>query len=314
MIQIPSLSVVIPCYNEQDVLPDTISRMLRKLDALTDKELIKSESHLLLVDDGSSDDTWRLIEKFSTEDRRVKGIKLSRNRGHQNALLAGLMSATGDAVVSIDADLQDDIDAIGPMVENYLDGCEIVYGVRASRDKDTVFKRKTAEAYYGLLRRFGVDLVYNHADYRLLSRRAVDSLKQFSEVNLFLRGIVPLLGYKTGTVYYSRAERLAGESKYPLRKMLAFAIEGITAFSNIPLRLVTTLGFFVSLAAFALICWIIWVRLFTEEAIPGWASTIIPMVFLGGVQLLSIGMVGEYVAKIYLETKRRPPYFIEKSL
>jgi polyisoprenyl-phosphate glycosyltransferase len=314
MNKAPLLSIVIPCFNEEEVLPAAKQKIVDKLNVLIESGSVSSESNVFFVDDGSSDNTWMLIREYAKENPLVHGIKLSRNRGHQNALLAGIMSADGDAVISIDADLQDDVDAIDSMVARYMDGCEIVYGVRSRRDTDTAFKRFTAEGYYTLLRKMGVDLVYNHADYRLLGRRAVDALKNFQEVNLFLRGIVPLLGYKTDTVFYERGDRFAGESKYPLRKMLAFAIEGITSFSNIPLRLITTVGFAVSFFAFLMVFWVLGIRIFTEQAVPGWASTVIPTFFLGGVQLLSLGVVGEYVAKIYMETKRRPAYFIEEVI
>jgi polyisoprenyl-phosphate glycosyltransferase len=314
MGDLPRLSIVIPCFNEQDVLPETVKRMTGKIESLIERSYIASDSNIVFVDDGSQDNTWSLVGAYAKDNFFVKGVKLSRNQGHQNALLAGLMSADGDVLVSIDADLQDDVDAIDQMIEKFMEGCEVVYGVRSRRETDTRFKRFTAEGYYALLKKMGVDLVYNHADYRLLGRRAVEALREFDEVNLFLRGMVPLLGFKVDTVYYERSERFAGESKYPLKKMLAFALEGITSFSNVPLRIITTLGFLVSLFAFIMVFWVFGAKVFTNEAIPGWASTVIPMFFLGGVQLLSLGVVGEYIAKIYMETKRRPAYFIEKIL
>lgn len=313
MNNLPALSIVIPCYNEQEVLPETAKRMINKIESLKEKNAISGKSNIFFVDDGSKDHTWSLIEQYADENIFIRGIKLSRNQGHQNALLAGLMSADGDILVSIDADLQDDVDAIDQMIEKYMEGSDVVYGVRSKRDTDTLFKRMTAEGYYSLLGKMGVDLIYNHADYRLLSRRAVNALKEFDEVNLFLRGIVPLLGFKVDTVYYERSERFAGESKYPLKRMLAFAVEGITSFSNVPLRIITTLGFLVSLFAFIMVFWVLVTKILTDEAVPGWASTVIPMFFLGGVQLLSLGVVGEYIAKIYMETKRRPAYFIEET-
>ncbi len=308
----PLLSIVIPCYNEAAALPDTLARVSAKLEDLEAGGDIGQGSNVFLVDDGSTDGTWDLIAAQAAEHPALHGIKLSRNCGHQAALLAGLMTADGDVVISIDADLQDDLDAVDGMLRKYRDGAEIVYGVRASRHTDPAFKRRSARAYYRLLRAMGVELVHDHADFRLMGRRALDALKDFPETNLFLRGIVPLLGFPTDTVYYDRRERLAGESKYSLRRMLSLAIQGITSFSNVPLRMITTLGFAVSLLAFLMIFWVLGIRLFTDQAAPGWASTVIPTFFLGGVQLLALGVVGEYVAKIYLETKRRPRYIIEK--
>jgi polyisoprenyl-phosphate glycosyltransferase len=308
------LSVVVPCYNEEEVLPETATRLSGLIDALIANGKITGDSQVILVDDGSRDRTWELIRQQHTRDRRIRGLKLSGNRGHQTALIAGLFTAEGDAVVSIDADLQDDVSAIEAMVDAYRTGCDIVYGVRKSRDSDTAFKRSSAEWYYRILAMLGVKVVYNHADFRLLSRRAIEALKQYSEVNLFLRGIVPLLGFRTSTVYYARAERFAGESKYPLRKMLAFAINGVTSFTAFPLRLIAILGIIVSLLSVGMIIWALWVRLFTVRGLPGWASSVIPIYFLGGIQLFSIGVVGEYVAKLYSEVKRRPRYFIEEWL
>jgi glycosyltransferase involved in cell wall biosynthesis len=294
------------------VLPETNKRLLMLLTSMQNSRLVDAASAIHYVDDGSRDITWQLIESFAGADSRVHGIKLSRNRGHQNALLAGLFSVQGDALVSVDADLQDDISVIEEMVRHFSAGSEIVFGVRKSRSSDTVFKRSTATFYYRLLARLGVDLVYNHADFRLMGRRSIDALLHYPEVNLFLRGIVPLLGYRTSTVYYDRAERFAGVSKYPLKRMLAFAIDGITSFSVVPLRLITLLGFLVSALSFFMIVWILLGRFVLNSVIPGWASSVVPIYFLGGIQLLSIGILGEYVAKIYLETKRRPRYFIEK--
>lgn len=310
----PSLSLVIPCYNEEEMLPLVVDVFNQKIEQLVASGAVSQNSHIYFVDDGSKDKTWQLIEKYCGSYTRVKGIKLSGNRGHQNALLAGLLTAEGDVMVSLDADLQDDINAVDAMVAKFTAGAEVVFGVRSSREQDTVFKRKTAETYYGLLRKMGVNLVYNHADYRLMSRRAVEELRNYKEVNMFLRGLVPLIGFKTDTVYYARAERQAGESKYPLRKMLAFAAEGVTSFSNVPLRIITGLGMIISLAAFSMIFWVLAVRLFTEDVVPGWASIVIPMFFLSGVQLLSLGVIGEYVAKIYMETKGRPKYIVEKVI
>ena len=308
------LSIVVPCYNEAEVLPETNRRLLALLARLQELQMISPDSSIHFVDDGSRDSTWALIEKLAAADSRVRGIKLSRNRGHQPALLAGLLTVEGDAIVSIDADLQDDVSVIEAMVREFIGGAEVVYGVRDSRQTDSGFKRHTALMYYGLLRRMWVDLVHNHADFRLLGRRAVEALREYGEVNMFLRGIVPMIGYRAATVKYDRAERFAGVSKYPLRKMLAFAIEGVTSLSVVPLRLITLLGFIVSAFSFAMILFIVYGTLVMKAAIPGWASSVVPIYFLGGIQLLSIGILGEYVAKIYLETKRRPRYFIEKSI
>jgi len=296
------------------VLPETNRRLLELLTHLQQSGSISADSTLYFVDDGSKDRTWEIIESLAAVDTRVHGIKLSRNRGHQNALLAGLFGAEGDAVVTVDADLQDDITVIEEMVHRFSEGCEIVYGVRKSRAVDTAFKRSSAGMYYKFLAWMGVDVVYNHADFRLMSRRAIDCLRQYSEVNLFLRGIIPLLGFPTATVYYDRGERFAGVSNYPLRRMLALAIDGITSFSVMPLRFIAALGLLVCLLSIAIIGWVLYMRLFTAATIPGWASSVLPIYFLGGIQLLSIGILGEYVAKIYLETKHRPRYFIEKVI
>ena len=305
------LGIVVPCFNEEQVLPETARRLLSLLNSLEADGLATPGSSVYFVDDGSTDRTWSLIEALAGSDPRVHGIKLSRNRGHQNALLAGLFCAQGDALVSIDADLQDDVSVIRTMVERHLGGSEIVFGVRQSRSTDTRFKRGTAELFYKLLAALGVDIVHNHADYRLMGRRALQALGTYSEVNLFLRGIVPLLGFPTAMVHYDRAERFAGESKYPLRKMLALAADGITSFSIAPLRLIALLGVIVSFFSISMVGWVLYGKLFLDTAIPGWASSVIPIYFLGGVQLLSIGILGEYIAKIYLETKRRPRYTVE---
>jgi glycosyltransferase involved in cell wall biosynthesis len=308
------VGIVLPCYNEEEVLPETNRRLLDLLTRLQQSGLVAPESAVYFVDDGSTDRTWTIMETLVAADSRVHGIKLSRNGGHQNALLAGLFAAEGDAVVTVDADLQDDINVIEEMVKRFSEGCEIVYGVRKSRSTDTAFKRGSAQAYYRLLGWLGVDVIYNHADYRLMGRRAVDALREFSEVNLFLRGIIPLLGFTTGAVYYDRAERFAGVSKYPLRRMLGLAFDGITSFSVMPLRFIAALGFLVCLLSIGMIGWVLYGKLVMNVTIPGWASSVIPIYFLGGIQLLSLGVLGEYVAKIYLETKRRPRYLIEKVL
>ncbi len=306
-----ALGIVVPCYNEQEVLPETAKRLLELMSRLQNTGVITSDSAIYFVDDGSKDSTWQLIQNLAAQDIRVHGVKLSRNKGHQNALLAGLSVAKEDAVVTVDADLQDDINVIEEMVQRFSEGCEIVYGVRMSRTVDTAFKRGTAQIYYKVLESVGVEIIYNHADYRLMSQRAVKHLQEYSEVNLFLRGIIPLLGFSTGTVYYDRSARFAGESKYPLRRMMALAFDGITSFSVTPLRFIAALGLAVFLMSFAMVAWVLYGRLFMDAAIPGWASSVIPIYFLGGIQLLSIGVVGEYVAKIYMETKRRPRFSIE---
>jgi len=306
------LSIVIPCYNEEEVLPEATKRLSELLEEMESDGLIAPDSHLCLVDDGSKDRTWELIESAASENRHIRGIKLARNRGHQNALLAGLENAEGDVLISIDADLQDDIRVIRSMMEEYYRGHDIVYGVRKTRDSDTRFKRITAEGYYYLLEKMGVNIVFNHADFRMMSRRAIEALKQYEEVNLFLRGIIPTIGFSSTTVEYSRSARFAGESKYPLGKMLALAVNGITSFSPTPLRMIAGLGLIIFVFSMLISVWALGVRLFTDSAVPGWASSVLPMYILGGIQLLSLGVIGEYVSKIYNETKRRPRYFIDR--
>ncbi|WP_422013828.1 glycosyltransferase family 2 protein [Roseateles sp.] len=308
------LSIVVPCYNEEAVLPETARRLRLLLDRIYASGLITGDSAVYFVDDGSRDATWTTITTLNGQDPRLRGIKLSRNQGHQAALLAGLLTVEGDAVVSIDADLQDDISVIEAMVKEHVAGAEVVYGVRDSRATDTAFKRRTALLYYQLMRRFGVELVHNHADFRLLSRRAVEALRQYGEVNIFLRGIIPMIGYRAATVKYDRAERFAGVSKYPLRKMLAFALEGVTSLSVVPLRIITLLGFLVSMFSFFMIIFVLYGTLVVKAVIPGWASSVVPIYFLGGIQLLAIGILGEYIGKIYLESKARPRFFIESTL
>jgi glycosyltransferase involved in cell wall biosynthesis len=309
-----TLAIVVPCYNEQEVLGETTRRLAELLKDLNARGRIEPSSCVYYVDDGSRDGTWQLVEDLCREHQFVRGIKLSRNRGHQNALVAGLLHAKGDVVISVDADLQDDLGAIDSMLQAHAAGADIVYGVRRRRTTDTPFKRLTAEGYYRILAAMGVEVVFNHADYRLMSRRAVDALREFDEVNLFLRGIIPQLGFPSSVVYYDRGERFAGESKYPLRKMLAFALQGVTSFSAFPLRVITTLGVLISALSFAITLWALGVRLFGSSSVPGWASTVVPIYFLGGIQLLCIGIIGEYLAKIYLETKRRPRYIIDKII
>jgi glycosyltransferase involved in cell wall biosynthesis len=311
-----SLALVVPCYYEEEILPETAKCLLKKMNDLFSMNYISKESKVVFVDDGSKDNTWQLIEKLHAENPQVfTGIKLSKNRGHQNALLCGLLQVKDffDATISLDADLQDDIDAIDEMIKNYYDGCEIVYGIRSDRKKDSFFKRTTAQGFYRIMRLLGVDAVYNHADFRLMGKNALCALAEYEEVNLFLRGIVPLLGFKSGNVYYSRKERTAGTTKYPFRKMLKFAFEGITSFSLGPIRFITILGTIIFTASIAMIIYFL-IQHFRGETISGWTSTIISVWGIGGLILFSIGIVGEYVGKTYLETKRRPRFIIEKVL
>ena len=306
------LSVVVPCYNEEEALPHAAPRLARLMGDLIARGKIASGSNIWFVDDGSKDGTWRVIESLTKESDLFVGVKLSRNLGHQNALLGGLMSADGDAVISIDADLQDDLSVIEEMVDAHAGGYEIVYGVRKARTTDTWFKRWSALRYYGLLRLLGVDIVPNHADFRLMGRLSLTALGQYAEVNLFLRGIIPQLGFRSTSVFYDRLDRIAGESKYPLGKMIKLALDGITSFSPVPLRLIAGLGGIICVFSLGMAVWAIAIKLFTDRALPGWASTTVPIYLLGGVQLLCIGIVGEYVAKIYSETKARPRFLIEK--
>lgn len=309
------LYMVIPCYNEQEVLPETSKRLKEKLSTLVKAGKIDPESRIIFVNDGSKDRTWEIIRRLHEEDPVFGGVNLSRNRGHQNALLAGLMTVKdhADMAISMDADLQDDINAIDEMVEKYLNGTDIVYGVRSSRAKDTFFKKATAEGFYKLMNTMGVNTVFNHADYRLMSRRALEGLAEFREVNLFLRGIVPMIGYSTDVVYYERGERFAGESKYPLGKMLSFAIEGITSLSTKPIRMITFLGFFIFLVSIGILIYSL-VRHFMGATIVGWTTLMVSVWAIGGLILLSLGVVGEYIGKIYLETKARPRFLIEEFL
>lgn len=310
-----TLYIVIPCYNEEEMLPITAKSILDKMDSLMSDGKISRLSKVMFVDDGSKDSTWELIQKLNISCPIFTGIKLSRNKGHQNALLAGLMTAKeyADIVISMDADLQDDINAIDGFLEKRAEGCEIVYGVRSSREKDTAFKRKTAHAYYKVLAHMGVEITYDHADYRLMSKKALNGLAEFKEVNLFLRGLVPMVGYKSDTVAYVRNERQAGESKYPLKKMISFAIEGITSLSVKPIRFITTLGIVVFLISIVMLIYFLltWAM---GSTVRGWASTITSVWAIGGLQLLAIGIIGEYIGKIYLETKSRPNFIIETNL
>ena len=307
------LAIVVPCYNEEEVLPETSKRLLSLLDHLHTQGKISEDSRVWFIDDGCLDHTWALIEEQSAKDSRIQGIKLSRNWGHQNALLAGLMTVDSDIIVSIDADLQDDISVIEKMVDDYHNGKDVVYGVRKNRDTDTVFKRSTAELYYKILKWMGVELLVNHADFRLMSRRALKSLKDYSEVNLFLRGIIPTIGLPSSVVTYDRNERFAGETKYPLRKMLPLAINGVSSFSAFPLRMIFIVGVIIFFISLACSIWVLWIRFVLQNALPGWASTALPLYFLGGIQLLSIGIIGEYISKIYMESKRRPRFIIEQT-
>ncbi len=310
-----TLYILAPCYNEAEVLPLTSKIFLDKLNSLITEGKISENSRVAFVDDGSKDETWNIIESLHELDPKFIGVKLSRNRGHQNALLGGMSTVAEDCdmIVTIDADAQDDVNAIDKMVDDFNSGTEIVYGVRASRETDTFFKRTTAQGFYKFMTIMGVETVYNHADFRLMSSRAVKALLDFKEVNLFLRGMVPLVGFKSSTVTYDRAPRLAGESKYPLKKMLTFAFDGITSFSIRPIRFITALGgitliLSVLFAIYALISY------FVHNTVPGWTSTVLSIWFFGSLQLIATGVVGEYIGKIYLETKGRPRFFIEKYL
>lgn len=310
-----SLYIVVPCYNEEEVLHETTKRLIDKLNRMIGEGLVSGQSRIMYVDDGSKDKTWEIIEALHQEHPQVLGVKLSRNRGHQNALLAGLMTAKEmcDVTISMDADLQDDIEVLDAFMRKYKEGCDIVYGVRSNRDTDTGFKRNTAQMFYKLLRFFGVDSVYNHADYRLMSKRALEGLAEFGEVNLFLRGIVPQIGYQTASVEYSRGERFAGESKYPLKKMLGFAFDGITSFSIKPIRMIMGVGLIIFIASLVMLIYSLVVYVM-GHADTGWPSMIMSIWLLGGLQLLAIGIIGEYVGKAYMETKNRPKYMIETVL
>ena len=310
-----TLYIVVPCYNEEEVLPETARRLREKLEQLMGEGKISPQSRVLFVNDGSRDGTWSVIQGLHRDCPLFSGVDLSRNRGHQNALLAGLMTAKdrSDMVISMDADLQDDINAVDAMVDKFHEGCDIVYGVRSSRAKDSFFKRTTAEGFYRVMNVLGAETVFNHADYRLMSRRALEGLAQFREVNLFLRGIVPLIGYNAGYVAYERGERFAGESKYPLKKMLSFALEGITSLSTKPIRYITLLGFLVFLVSILMLVYSV-VRWAHGDTVIGWASVICSVWAIGGLILLSLGVIGEYIGKIYLETKGRPRFLIREVL
>ena len=309
------LYLVIPCYNEEEVLPETSSRLKGKMNELIGQNKIDSKSRVIFVNDGSKDRTWEIIQNLHQEDRLFGGINLSRNRGHQNALLAGLMTVKdyADMVISMDADLQDDINAIDEMIDKYLAGTDIVYGVRSSREKDTFFKKVTAEGFYKVMNTMGANTVFNHADYRLMSKRALEGLAQYGEVNLFLRGIVPMIGYSSDVVYYERGERFAGISKYPLGKMLSFAVEGVTSLSTKPIRMITGLGFLIFIVSIGMLIYSL-TRHFMGATIVGWTTLMVSVWGIGGLILLSLGVVGEYIGKIYLETKARPRFIIEQFL
>jgi glycosyltransferase involved in cell wall biosynthesis len=309
----PRLTLVVPCHNEAPVLPETVKRLVALLGRLTDGVLI-AEPSIFFVDDGSTDGTWPLIERLAAEDACIHGLKLSRNFGQQSAILAGLLAAPGDALISLDADLQDDVAAMEEMVRAYAGGAEIVYGIRRSRQTDGFFKRTTAEGFYRLLQSMGVELIFNHADFRLMSRRVVEELRTYNEHNLLLRGLIPQLGFSSALVYYDRQPRYAGETHYSLAKMVSLAVNGITSFTEIPLKIITLLGMLVSFFSFGLAAWALIARFFNPAAVPGWASIVIPLYMLGGIQLLCLGVIGQYLARIYTETKARPRFIIEKSL
>ena len=310
-----TLYLAVPCYNEEEILEDTTNKLICKMQSLIDSGKISHDSRIMYIDDGSKDNTWKIIESLHNEHELVIGLKMSRNRGHQNALYGGLMVAKkyADALISIDADLQDDINAFDEMLEKYENGCDIVYGVRSKRKTDTFFKRFTAEGFYKILRFLGAEVVFNHADYRLMSKRALDEFENFGEVNLFLRGIVPMIGFKTDTVEYERLERLAGESKYPLKKMLALAWQGVTSLSIKPIRFITVLGALVFIVSILMLIYSL-ISHFTGQTTLGWTSLIVSIWALGGLQLLAIGIIGEYIGKIYLETKHRPRFIVEKFI
>ncbi|MBQ3264835.1 MAG: glycosyltransferase family 2 protein [Ruminococcus sp.] len=309
------LYIAVPCYNEEEVLPDSAEKLRVKLSAMMDRGLISYDSRIVFIDDGSRDKTWELITRLHDSDSIFSGIKLSRNRGHQNALMCGLMTLKdeADAVISIDADLQDDIEVFDEMVEKYHEGCDVVYGVRSKRATDTFFKRFTAEAYYKVLEQMGAKVIFNHADFRLMSRRALQAFSEFHETNLFLRGLVPMVGFKSDIATYERSERLAGESKYPLKKMLALAWEGITSLSTKPIKLITRLGLFIFLVSIVMLIYSV-VRYFMGATDTGWASLMVSIWAIGGLQMMAIGIIGEYIGKIYLETKQRPRFIVEEYL
>jgi glycosyltransferase involved in cell wall biosynthesis len=310
----PIIGIVSPCYNEQEVLPETAARLNDLLTALIEENIISGKSFIVFVDDGSRDKTWEITETLATHYALIKGLKLAGNVGHQNALLAGLLTFNNeaDALISIDADLQDDISVIPEMIDKFIKGADVVYGVRRERTTDTAFKRNTALMFYNFAKKMKVNLIHNHADFRLCSKRVISALSGYNEVNLFLRGIIPSIGYSREMVYYDRLERFAGDSKYPLKKMLSFAWNGITSFSNYPLKLVSIIGFVIFAACLGMSCYAL-VSLFAGHTVPGWVSTVLPMYFLGGIQLFCFGIIGEYIGKIYAEVKQRPRYIIDRK-
>lgn len=309
----PRLTLVIPCRNEEQALPQTAIRLVALLEDLALETLI-GEPSIFFVDDGSTDSTWNVIEHLTSKYAMIHGLKLSRNFGQQSAILAGLLTVPGDVLISIDADLQDDIDAIKKMMQAYAQGAEVVYGIRSNRKMDSFFKRTTAEGFYRLLRAMGVELIFNHADFRLMSRRVIEELRNCKESNLLLRGLIPQLGFTSSMVYYERKGRSAGETKYTLSKMFSLAVNGITSFTEIPLKIITVLGILISLFSFGLAAWALFVKFFTTAAIPGWASIVIPLYMLGGIQLLCLGVIGQYVARMYAEAKGRPRFIVERDL
>ena len=310
-----TIYLVLPCYNEEAVLHETSARLKIKMNQRISENKISKDSRITFVDDGSKDNTWSIIEELKESDELFAGIKLSRNRGHQNALLAGLMTVKDycDAAISLDADLQDDVNVIDKFIDRFIDGCDVVYGVRSDRKTDTVFKRTTAQGFYKVMKLLGVDIVYNHADYRLMSKRALEALGEFEEVNLFLRGIVPLIGYRSDVVLYERSERFAGESKYPLKKMLSFAFEGITSFSVKPIKLILNLGMIMFTTSLLFLIYFITLWCL-GKTVAGWATIVVSIWMLGGIQLLCLGIIGEYIGKIYIETKKRPKFIIDKFI
>jgi len=313
---LPILALVIPCFNEEEVLDKTIPQLEVILNELINKKKISNKSYIKFIDDGSIDNTWNIIKQYSIKNNQVKGIKLSKNEGHQKALLAGMESVYSkcDCLISLDADLQDDLNAIEKMIDKYQEGYEIVLGVRDNRDNDSFFKKFTAESYYKIMKLMGVDIEFNHADYRLMSKKALGFFLQLKEKNLFIRGMVKLVGLKTTRVFYKRNKRVAGESKYPLKKMLSFAWDGITSFSVMPLKFITILGVFTFFISILITIYVLYIALYTNDAVPGWASTVLSIYFIGSIQLLSLGVLGEYIGKVYTETKNRPNYFIEEKI
>lgn len=308
------VGIVVPCYNEEEALPRTADVLRELLGNLVARQRISPDSRVYFVDDGSTDGTWEVIHHLASKDSRIAGIKLSANVGHQSALLAGLMRGEGDVLISMDADLQDDVRVVELMLDEFAKGKEIVYGARKRRETDSTWKRVTAQAFYRLLGVLGARVVFNHADYRLMGRTAVEALRGFKEVNLFLRGMIPLLGFSSSVIYYDRVPRIAGETKYPLRRMIALAVDGVTSFSIVPLRFIFFVGFLVFFFSAAMSLWVLFAAFFNDMTVPGWASTTLPIYFLGGVQILSVGVIGEYTGKIYREVKGRPRYIVERCV